>query len=117
MAVLDRLIESQFGITTYERNNVVVTQIPTTAGLIVRSHPDRVGLIIINNGTSNVWVKPSRDVALSNGIYIGPSGGAVTFDWSKDFSIISREWYGIASAAASDSYILEIMANPVKEGL
>lgn len=115
MAILDDLIRTHLGIQTFADVNKYVSSIETVKHRIVKSNHDRIGLVVVNNGASNVRILNSNAVTIENGLYVGPSGGTVTFDWYKDMSLISEEWWGIASGAASAVTIIELIGIPVEK--
>lgn len=79
----------------------------TAAGVLLQGNPDRVGLVMVNLGTNDVFVSLNSGVSTSNGIRIAASGGNITMDVRDDFTIPSRTWYAIANGGTSAMYILE----------
>lgn len=112
---LAALLEASYGVRTDSRANPLVTQVGASATKILAYNPRRVGLIVVNNhGSQSIRVAPSKDVSATKGIVLGPSGGAISLTWDRDFELVAQEFYAIASGAATDIYILEtmILANP-----
>jgi hypothetical protein len=78
---------------------------------ILSSNPNRVSILIVNLSLNNLYISPQNDVSATKGIYIAPSGGAITLQWDRDFELVSQPFFAIASGAASDVFILENISN------
>lgn len=97
--------ENQFGGPT--RENETNPNIQTTATIVVKNNPDRVGLIIVNLGANDVYIALNNGVSSTNGIKLPASGGNVTMTVRDDFTLPAREWDGIGNGGASLVYVLE----------
>lgn len=109
MSILQRLIDTKYGVKTTIIENPLVSQVEVTKTKIVSSNPDRVGLVIVNNGANVVYLTPSNLTAVGNGIRLVGNGGVATLDWEKDLSLVGSEWYGIADGGASACYVIEVV--------
>ncbi len=105
---LNELLEAHFGLKTSYRINPEVTQVETTVTKVLSYNPNRLGLVIVNNGTANIFLSPLNTVTLGNGIRLVPAGGSITLKWDVDFELVSSEFFGIADGAASAIYLIEI---------
>lgn len=81
----------------------------TTATVLIDGDGDRVGLVIVNQGANNVFISIDSNVGTTNGILLGSSGGSVSMDVTRDFTLPARRWWGIASGGTSKCYVLEIL--------
>jgi len=82
--------------------------IGTSAGIVVDGNGDRVGLVIVNLSTNILYISLDSGVSSTNGIELAPSGGSVSMDVTRDFTLPSRRWYGLAGGASSSVYVLEV---------
>ena len=104
---LSELIKNTYGVEVSSVVNKTVSEIGATVTKIVNNNPKRVSLLIVNLSDNDVHIMIDNQVSSSRGIYLAPGGGAVNFDWSTDFTLISHDWFGIAAAAASPLLIVE----------
>jgi hypothetical protein len=80
-----------------------------SATVLIDGNGDRVGLVIVNQGANNVFISTGPAPSTTNGILLSSSGGSVTMDVTKDFTLPTRRWYGIANGGTSAMYVLEIL--------
>ncbi len=107
---LHELLQAAYGIKTQLQESDPTFQVGVAETKILPYNPNRVGLVMVNNGGANVTIKPSRPCALGKSILLLANGGTATFKWDVDFELVASEWFGIANGAASDFYTLEIVA-------
>jgi hypothetical protein len=81
----------------------------TPATQILSNNGDRLGLVIVNPGTSVVYISLSSSVSSNNGIILTANGGALTTNVRQDLTLPSRAWYAISPAAPGQLYVLEII--------
>lgn len=105
---LYELLQAHFGIETNYRINPEVSQVEITVTKIFSYNPNRVGLLIVNTGTANIFLSPVNTVSLGNGIILVPNGGSTTFTWDEDFELVNSEFFGIAEADVSTIYAIEV---------
>lgn len=98
--------ELEFGGPVSETDNTV--SVATTATKIVGNNPDRVMLLLVNLGGTPVNVVPDNDPSSSKGITISQNGGSMVSIVRDDGTLPTREWYGIATSAAANVYVLEL---------
>lgn len=113
---LAELLTEQLGIKTYSRENPVVSQIQTTATLILRQDPSRIGFLYVNLSSENHFIAPLAGVASDNGVFVGPSGGNVQVVYTEDFDLPGRAWFAVAGAANSDFLVIEVLLLAQREG-
>lgn len=100
--VADWLLRTYGGLFTYEDSN---PSVGVTAVELVNNDPERVHLTIVNLSINTLVVAPFRDVTLTNGIVLAPSGGNITLNVREDLILPSLNWYAIAGGAASNVFI------------
>ena len=106
---LHDMLEALFGARTMFRENPENVSMGLTALRVLSSNPMRVGFVAYNLSGNGVYLAPSNLVSSSRGIYLAPNGGGVSLVWDRDFELCSAEWWGIATAAASTIYVLELI--------
>ncbi len=109
-STLFQMLESNFGIKTSYNINPLVTQVQTTLTRLLSYNPNRVGLVMVNNGAANIYVSPVNTVTVGNGLILVPGGGGITFIWDDDFEIVALEYFGIADGVASNIFIMEVIS-------
>lgn len=76
----------------------------------MRNDDDRLGFTFVNLSVNDMYIGPFADVASSKGIKAGPNGGSIALVWFEDFEIVGREWFAIATGAASNLLLIELIA-------
>lgn len=79
------------------------------AASLLLGNADRVGLLFVNLGANDVFIAVSAAVATTFGIRLTANGGNASFIVTEDFTLPTRQWFGIASGGSSDVYILEVV--------
>ncbi len=104
---LSKLLENLYGVRTSEQENPVTTSIGTAATRLLANNPNRVSVVIFNLSANSIYIGLTNGVSSTNGIYIAPNGGSISLQWDKDFMLTTREFFAIATGAASSVYVLE----------
>ena len=112
---IHKIIYNLYGIRTTEIENPVTDEVSTTATKILQAKPRRVGFLVVNLSSVSVYISMANDPSSNKGILLGANGGALSANWNKDFSLPSREWYGISSSGTAKIYIIEIIELPDKK--
>lgn len=107
---LHALLQAHFGVKSTYNENPEVSQCLTTVTKLISANPNRLGLLIVNAGANTIYVSPKNTVAVGAGFVLVPNGGAVSFKWEHDFEFVTNEFYGIASGAASNVEVIEIVS-------
>lgn len=92
--------------------------VQNSATQIVNNSPDRVNLVITNNGGFNIAVTPFPNGSPTTGIILGAGGGNVTMNVRDDFELVSQTWWGISVGGATTTTAFETLADinmPVEE--
>lgn len=108
---LSDLLQNLYGVKSFPQINKLVSQVQNTVTQILSSNPNRVSFLVVNLSVNNVYISPQNDVSSTKGIYIAPSGGAISLQWDKDFELVSQPFFAIAGAINSDVFILENISN------
>lgn len=82
--------------------------IATSSTSIVPNNFERLGLVLVNLGSYNVYVKPASDVTTTSGILLAKLGGFISMNVRDDLVLPAYSWYGIADGGASDIFVVEV---------
>lgn len=107
MGILSDAIQKLYGFRTRSNINPEVSTVGTTAVLIAKNNPDRVGLTIINLSVNNMYISPVSGVSSTKGIEVPSNGGSVSMNFRDDGELPGFNFYAVASAAGSGIYVLE----------
>lgn len=106
---LKELLEAKLGARTYIRINRDTATVGTAVQRVLRNSPNRVSAVLVNLSANTIYVSPDNVPSATHGIRLGPSGGSLVLKWDEDFSMCGYEWNALATAAASDIFIIETM--------
>jgi len=99
-------VQNLFGGPTLETD--VTVSVGTNAIELSKGNGDKLGLVIVNLNSVDMFVAPDPNVSSSLGIRLGANGGAVTMDVTKDFTLPSRSWWGVmVSAPSGNVFVVE----------
>lgn len=73
---------------------------------LAQGNPDRVGLVIINQGVTDCIVSTNPSVNLG-GVFLAARGGSMTLTLKDDFTLCSRAWFGQTAGGNTAMYVLE----------
>lgn len=107
LPALEAFLQSEFG----GRFDVKTTSVSVATALtqVVKHNMERMGLVFVNVGSNDVHITPSREASGSVGILLGSSGGFLSLTARNDLVLVGFDWFGVASTASSDVYIIEIL--------
>lgn len=103
------LLRDQFGVKTRPRVNPVVSQVETVATKLADNNPNRLALIVINLGTTAMYIGLDSEVSAEKGIYVGANGGSLALIWNEDFDMVAWEWFAVAITSANKVYVIEVV--------
>ena len=86
------------------------------AAELLGGDPERVSVVIINLSPNDIYLSWRVGVASTNGVWIGPNGGSVSFNAHEDGVLPARQMFAIAGAAASQVYIITLRRETLDEG-
>jgi len=96
----------RFGGLLRERQSAPT--IGTSAVELLGADPERVFYIIVNLSPNDMHVSFRADVSATNGILIIAQGGSMEVDVESDGNLSALQLFGVAAAAASQLFILEL---------
>src|SRR4051794_25211153 len=82
-----------FGGTAVENENTV--SVSTTVTNAINGNGDRLGLLIMNLGSANVFVGISSGISANFGTLLGANGGFISLNVRDDFTLQTRNWSAI----------------------
>lgn len=103
------LIAKQFGVQTMININPLTASIGTTAAQLLSNNPNRLAFTIINLSSNNMYIAFDPTVSAAKGIFLTPNGGSATLTMMEDFESTCWEVWGVAGAAASAVYVIEVL--------
>jgi len=80
-----------------------------TATQIVENNADRVVLVVFNLGVNDVYMSITADVSATNGIKLVANGGFIIIELRDDFTLQTRQWWGLGNGGTSACYVLELV--------
>ena len=75
--------------------------------VVAGGDPERMALLFVNLGVTQIYVAPGVGVTATAGIRLGPNGGGVSLDTYEDAVLPSVEWYAISDGAGGSLWVLE----------
>ncbi len=103
---LKALLEQELGVATYERETAA--QAGVAASQLMRSSPNRIAWILFNLSANVLYINPLTVPSATRGLRLAANGGFVSMFYREDFTLPTRDWQIVASAAGSDYYLLEV---------
>lgn len=104
MKTLRELLEDRFGVKTTFDTNPVVSSVAATVTKVFSADPNRYAFVLVNTGANDVYLKPSNDVSVGDGVYLAANGGFASLSFDEDFELVGMEWFAIANGGASSCY-------------
>lgn len=86
--------------------NTADPAIGTTAEELLGGDPERVSIVMMNLSANDVYISPRSEVSSTAGIRLPANGGSVTLDVDEDGVLVSRQWYAVATGAASQMFVV-----------
>lgn len=81
----------------------------TTSARLVQNNPERVNLLVINLSVNTVYLRPISPATAAAGIVLAPNGGSFSTNMMDDLVLPSYAYHAIASGAASDVLVIEVV--------
>jgi len=98
---------TRFGGPTTSRTSTV--SVLTTVTRIAGNNPRRVSITVYNRGVNNVDVDYVSSVTAGAGIPLTGASGVMQSTIEDDGEAVINELYGIATAATSSVFVVEVM--------
>jgi len=108
MGTLAEFVFLKFGGHTTVRRNPGSTSITTTASKIFKNNPQRVQLVIVNLGSSRIFIDSAESVSSTLGIPIDP-GGSIVVSADEDGEDVGRDWWGVAVSGTQTIFAKEVV--------
>lgn len=110
------IVEKQLGRGTRTNINPVTATVATTATQVALNNPNRVFLLITNQGSTDMFVGFDRQVSSSRGIRVPNSGGIFSVTLAEDYELTFQEVFAIAVTAPVAIYVVELEVGIKKAG-
>lgn len=101
-----QFIEAELGGPTDEDTETVT--VGTEATQIVGNNSDVVAMYIINTGQNPLYIGLSPQQHYGEGILLVAAGGSVSMDVREDYTLPSREWFGVSTDTGTTCYVIRI---------
>jgi hypothetical protein len=102
------ITSKRFGFPVQPIENPVLSSIGVSQVTVFRNNPDRVFWLVSVLGAGNVYLAIRGEATTSRGVFVSGLGGFASMTVDEDGESVSYEVVGIASAAATAVYCLEI---------
>jgi hypothetical protein len=102
-AALDDL-QRRYGGSFREEDGEVAVGVAAVA--VVPRDFERVALVMVNLGTTSIFVRPNRNPTTVAGIRLGPNGGTIAMNLDQDALLASLDWAAISDVAGGLLYFL-----------
>ena len=100
MSTVADIIDTRYGGRIAFNEQVVTLMTPLTRLLV--NNPNRVGWVMINEGTDIVRLAPNPQVTPTSGWLLAPSGGIMSMSWDEDGdAVFSEVWAAISASSVS----------------
>jgi hypothetical protein len=106
ISTLRELLREEHGVDTVEVETSA--QAGVAASTLMRQNGNRIGWVLSNLSAANMYLRPNRAPTATVGIPLAP-GEWRSMIYHEDFSLPGLEWQIIASGAAADYYLLELI--------
>ncbi len=104
---LQEYLESEFEGAFYVRSQTIAAAASPT--LVVPNDFERLGLVLINLSSSDLYLAPDPGVSATSGILLTGSGSSLSLVAHDDLVLVGYGWYALATAAPQSIYTLEVL--------
>lgn len=87
--------------------------IQTSVTQVCNNNPDRVGLVVVNLGSFDVFVWTDNSVSTTKGVRLTANGGVMTLNVKDDYTLVAEQWIGIGSGGAALLGVLEVVSDVI----
>lgn len=98
--------EEELGGPCFEKDGFVPFN--TSPLPIVDNNGDRVGLLIFNMSAVDLYLGLQGNITALNTMFISANGGFLSLSVRDDFTLASRQWFGVGQSGGQ-VYVLEII--------
>lgn len=109
--VADLLLDRR-GVRTSPFTNRSLASVGVAAVQLLRQDPNRSSFLVVNLSVNDMYCGPFADVGATKGIRLTPNGGNLAVFWEEDGMVVIREWFVLATGAASALLVIEDVIQP-----
>lgn len=102
-----RAAQRELGGIFVPRESVLAVDLATVP--VVGYNADRIGLVVMNIGTTNITLRTTSPITLGQGILLLGNGAQMTLNWHDDVDIVAQPWYAIGDIAAGSLFVFEMV--------
>ena len=106
LGAVARLVEREYGGAVAETE--AVETVGTTSAAVTRNDPERPVLVFVNLSANTIFLGFDASVSSARGIRLAANGGALAMNARDDLTLPTRRWFAVATAAASNLYVLSV---------
>ncbi len=99
--VTQDVINTLYGVTTYQDDQPENSTISTTPTKIVSNNPGALQLTLINLGVNDMYIFTDESVSTSKGILIAANGGSYEIDFTRFMLMPTYSWFGIVATGTT----------------
>lgn len=98
---------ARFGGKTFLQEQVINSLAASIS--IIPNNPNRVRIMLLNEGNNDIRVSNSPDVNASSGWVLASNGGVIWWDWEQDGEVVTYDVYHIAVGVDTRMRIREVI--------
>lgn len=83
--------------------------VATTAGVLLRNNPERIGYLLVNTGTTSLTFRLGRVITINEGIVMPNPGDTLSTTYIEDGSFPTRELNAISAISAGEILVIEFI--------
>lgn len=103
------IVQQLYGYIVKEVEQFIPVLFAGSGQQILENNGDRVGMLIVNVGQSDIRVTLASNVLSNLGFILTANGGSFSANVWQDFTLPTRSWSAIGNTANSGVYVLEII--------
>ena len=107
LSALQGFLEKEFEGAYYVKTRTV--SVGAAATPVVPNDFERLGLVIINLSSSNLYLAPGPDVSPTAAIILTGSGSTASLNARNDLVLVGYGWYAISAVPPANVYTLEVL--------
>ena len=89
-------------------DNMTTVNVGIAAVFLTQFDPERVALVLINNGAADVYIRPHVPPAVGNGIRLGATGGMVAMSVRDDYIMQALDWQAISAGINNNVDVITV---------
>ncbi len=104
---LQAYLEEQFEGAYYVRDRTI--SVGGVAMEIAPNNFERLGLVMVNLSTANLYLSPSSKVSPTSAILLTGSGSTASLTAHNDLVLVGYGWYAISAVPPANVFVLEVI--------